>query len=877
MLDIPEGDAEDMADRHQADMLAFMSNMDIRLQAVDMDEDGVLERMRMAVEEQHALNAETADNTVEAADDTEAMGYTNDSEDDNGDLQTEEHPGLLTDDEDEGQFGWMPYVQAGMAEWEQSPAVTSLIDRKLFDLPPDLDCSSMHSVQGTTNCCWPTLYERDPANYTDEDRPPDRTANTLELAEQHCDHWLQDQKKAFDQVDKETRGEADASDDSGDDWQSDYDGASDGSEWEHESVPDEAHTAPLPTVDAYVDDYRVDSDSGPRPLNDDQKRAARHALYRLRDRLRAAAIPGDEERMEALQAIDDNPLRLVIVGPAGSGKSAVIHCIRKYYALAGKLSGLVLAAPQGSCACVVGSGTCTVHSAVGFSGRRKKTRVSKRIQKRWAQAHTMLIDEFGIMDSGLCGQLSRRLSFIKARQQEYFGGIDLILVGDFNQLLPVQGGSLYDWRTQIDSVGASGDIQLGAKAYASSVDKVVFLTTVERINQGADPINARWLTVLHHIATGSCTDADVDFINSMVRQDLSAAVWREAQMIAIENKDRIEFNWHKVRDHAVRLGAFICVAPPAWETPLTVHKEKESLLGKYISKQKDIDDIIIRHISKLTERDFSNKACPGGLPLFRGMRIVVTDNNSKFGGTELGVANGITGRVWGFVPHPEDRLGLQSIPPCSRERIPDYAYYLRRPPLCVLVTIDSEYRKDKFDFTGLPAGTVPIFPFEFSGTVDIGRAWLQDRFDCPTRHGCTVPGHTNSSTHKHIHERPRPKCAGSYHLIRYGMRQFPLVPSYALTDYKSQGKTMNHIIVDLIFGSSVTKGHLAKLYVMLSRSTSAHMICLLNAIGPCPNPESTTTCFCTRCVLTGGQPPALVAHLEELMQQSLTPSSMTPA
>jgi hypothetical protein len=78
MLDIPEGDAEDMADRHQADMLAFMSNMDIRLQAVDMDEDGVLERMRMAVEEQHALNAETADNTVEAADDTEAMGYTND-------------------------------------------------------------------------------------------------------------------------------------------------------------------------------------------------------------------------------------------------------------------------------------------------------------------------------------------------------------------------------------------------------------------------------------------------------------------------------------------------------------------------------------------------------------------------------------------------------------------------------------------------------------------------------------------------------------------------------------------------------------------------------------------------------------------------------
>lgn len=66
------------------------------------------------------------------------------------------------------------------------------------------------------------------------------------------------------------------------------------------------------------------------------------------------------------------------------------------------------------------------------------------------------------------------------------------------------------------------------------------------------------------------------------------------------------------------------------------------------------------------------------------------------------------------------------------------------------------------------------------------------------------------------------KCTKSYTIyegskaIHISRTQFPLIPAYAITDYKSQGATLQHCVVDLRKPPGTSK-HFHALYVMLSR------------------------------------------------------------
>ncbi|KAF8144050.1 hypothetical protein K438DRAFT_1461390, partial [Mycena galopus ATCC 62051] len=65
--------------------------------------------------------------------------------------------------------------------------------------------------------------------------------------------------------------------------------------------------------------------------------------------------------------------------------------------------------------------------------------------------------------------------------------------------------------------------------------------------------------------------------------------------------------------------------------------------------------------------------------------------------------------------------------------------------------------------------------------------------------------------------------------IKYyiGRTQLPLVPAYAYTDYKSQGKSLMQAIIDLTGAHS-----LHSLYVMISRATSRKLLAVLRNFTP---------------------------------------------
>jgi ATP-dependent DNA helicase PIF1 len=133
---------------------------------------------------------------------------------------------------------------------------------------------------------------------------------------------------------------------------------------------------------------------------------------------------------------------LFFTGSAGTGKSFLLRSvIRKMQQRLGKECVFVTAS-TGIAACNIG-GT-TVHSFAGIGlGQGTKEELAKKVSgdrrkaQKWKQAAVLVIDEISMLE----GQLLDKLDFV-ARQVRGihnvpFGGVQLIMCGDFFQLPPV--------------------------------------------------------------------------------------------------------------------------------------------------------------------------------------------------------------------------------------------------------------------------------------------------------------------------------------------------------------------------------------------------------------------------------------------------------
>ena len=129
-------------------------------------------------------------------------------------------------------------------------------------------------------------------------------------------------------------------------------------------------------------------------------------------------------------------------GGAGTGKSVLLSHIvqrlsRKYQA-----DQVFVTATTGLAACNIG-GT-TVHQFAGVGrGDGRVADLIKYVQRRsdvvsrWRQARVLVIDEIGMMPPGLFEALNSIAKAVRGDTRP-FGGIQLILTGDFFQVWPTQ-------------------------------------------------------------------------------------------------------------------------------------------------------------------------------------------------------------------------------------------------------------------------------------------------------------------------------------------------------------------------------------------------------------------------------------------------------
>ena len=138
---------------------------------------------------------------------------------------------------------------------------------------------------------------------------------------------------------------------------------------------------------------------------------------------------------EHAQADHPPPLRLIVSGTAGTGKSYLIHCLRLLLD-----NHVRVAAPTGVAAFNIEGHTLHSLLSLPVKGDFKELQGERlhEMQQLLANMEYLIIDEMSMVGRKIFGQVDQRLRQVFPHQaDELFGGCSCLLFGDFGQLPPV--------------------------------------------------------------------------------------------------------------------------------------------------------------------------------------------------------------------------------------------------------------------------------------------------------------------------------------------------------------------------------------------------------------------------------------------------------
>ena len=441
-----------------------------------------------------------------------------------------------------------------------------------------------------------------------------------------------------------------------------------------------------------------------------------------------------------LKAADDGkPLRMLMTGPGGTGKTHAVKALQRLMTLH-KLQHLIrFLGPTGSSAKQIG-GT-TIHKGLGLSIGLKSAGRSNRkvgetnedysatmnvrnrtlIRDEWRDVWLVFIDEVSLLGAQLMCQIDHALRFAKENPNEWFGGVNVIFAGDFYQYPqypPVGGTPLYT-PIQPKAPQKSTDIEkrLGRLAW-KSVNVVVSLNEQQRMKD--DP---EYASAVGRLRIRECNLGDVELFNSRVVKST-----RSPDGMDMGNE----------REKATML-----VGTNFVRELINNVKAKSSVDGELIycaahdlingSEPTPIDR---KYLLSLNLANFSSEgALPGLIPLYVGMPVILRNRNIS---TELGITNGSQGVV--------KKVFTRA---CTNN------YSIAR---CVIV----EFPDSSVQISGLPPCYFPVTPTTWKFTTMM----------------VTDP-------------------AGTKRSIRVTRSQLNLQPAFAITGHAAQGKTLPQVLADL--------------------------------------------------------------------------------
>lgn len=133
---------------------------------------------------------------------------------------------------------------------------------------------------------------------------------------------------------------------------------------------------------------------------------------------------------------------IFFTGSAGTGKSVLLRAIIKELKHIHGIGTVAVTASTGLAACNIGG--ITLHSYAGFGlGKGKATDLLRTVRRnrkaiaRWNYTKVLVIDEISMIDGALFQKLDFVARKVRRKPNIPFGGLQLIICGDFYQLPPV--------------------------------------------------------------------------------------------------------------------------------------------------------------------------------------------------------------------------------------------------------------------------------------------------------------------------------------------------------------------------------------------------------------------------------------------------------
>jgi len=161
----------------------------------------------------------------------------------------------------------------------------------------------------------------------------------------------------------------------------------------------------------------------------------------------------NKEQLLAAQQVLERSKSAFITGGAGTGKSHVLkYIIQNLQDIHGP-SAVGVTAPTGAAAINVGGQTIHSFAGIGIGQGSKehltwKVKRSKNAIERWTSAKVLIIDEVSMLDMDLFDTLDHIARHVRENLKAPFGGLQVVTVGDFFQLPPVENGDAFCFRSK---------------------------------------------------------------------------------------------------------------------------------------------------------------------------------------------------------------------------------------------------------------------------------------------------------------------------------------------------------------------------------------------------------------------------------------------
>lgn len=183
------------------------------------------------------------------------------------------------------------------------------------------------------------------------------------------------------------------------------------------------------------------------------------------------------EQQHVVDIVIKNGENVFFTGAAGTGKSFLLkHLISK---LKRKYStGVAITASTGLAAVTIGGITINRFAGCGIGtdpAHVLATRIKKKqmVRDRWLSTKVLIIDEISMIDSQFFDKLNYIAKFILGNNKP-FGGIQLVITGDFFQLPPVIKGN--------NAQQQQNKFCFQSKAWSESIQNTILLKKVFRQN-----------------------------------------------------------------------------------------------------------------------------------------------------------------------------------------------------------------------------------------------------------------------------------------------------------------------------------------------------------------------------------------------------------